>query len=122
MCHRNIAADKKKAVEEIEGEKSLTGKLRQSWRGLSGHGGMKEHSCSTLRKRVRFADEMSGYSDSSSKASESSEEAIVASMLNLAIACTHVQQQATSKAVVAGNLASHSFVFNLGFLKLSFVC
>ena len=63
---------------------------------------------------MRFVDDMSDHTHPDFEATESNEEAIVEGMLNLAIACTYMQQQATSKAVAAGNLASRSIALNLG--------
>ena len=79
-------------------------------------GGAKE------RRRVHFTDDMSDHTHPDYKATDSNEEAIAKGMLNLTIACTYMQQQTTSKAVAAGNLASRSVALNLGLTAFFGMC
>ena len=70
---------------------------------------------------MRWVDDMSDHTGSSLEATKSNEEAIAAGMLNLAIACVHMPQQAIAEPVAAGNLASRSIAFKLGFIKVHFL-
>jgi len=80
-----------KEIAVVE-KKGSVHSLRCLKQGLGGCAWRKEQSSKALGRHVQFADELSRHTNDSSKATESNEEATRASMMNLEIACNHMQQ------------------------------
>ena len=83
-------------------------------RGLKGRG---VRGKSTRGRRAAVGDDSKMDSDrnSSSDATESNEEAIAACMMHLAIACTHIERQATLEVAGAGKIIPRFPAGSLGF-------
>lgn len=100
--------DKKGGIAVKEKKVPASSKRVLRRQGLRGRVEKKKRKGRVYEEGLTTEKDMSSERNSSSKAMESNEEAIAKDMMNLAIACSPVQQQSTAEAASVGNLFDSS--------------